>query len=114
MNTDGSDQTNVSDNPTFDCSPGWAPDCEYLTIVTDRDGGSDDIYLLPLDGSAPTPLANGPGDEFQASWSGDGLRVVFDTNEHGNWELYTIGVDGTGLTRITNNSADDELPVWRP
>ncbi len=114
MNTDGTDQTNVSVNDTFDCSPGWSPDCSQLVIVTDRGGASDDIYLLPLDGSLPTPLADGPGDEFQASWSGDGTKIVFDTDEHGNWDLYTMGIDGSGLTRLTTNSADDELPVWRP
>ena len=114
MNTDGSDQKNLTNNENFDCSPGWSPNCGSLTIVTNRDGGSDDIYLVPLSGADPSPLISGPGNEFQSSWSGDGTKVVFDTDRDGNWEIYTIGLNGAGLTRLTTNPFDDELPVWRP
>ena len=81
--------------------------------MTDRDG-TDDIYLLDLDGSNPTLLVGGPGDEFQSSFSGDMSHVVFDSDRSGNWELYTVRANGTDLTRITDNPALDDLPVWRP
>jgi TolB protein len=29
-------------------------------------------------------------------------------------EIYVIGVDGSGVTRLTNNRADDYLPAWSP
>lgn len=36
------------------------------------------------------------------------------SNRDGNWELYIINDDGTGLKRLTNNAAHDGLPAWSP
>ncbi|MGZ4784154.1 MAG: hypothetical protein ACXV5S_00655 [Acidimicrobiales bacterium] len=32
----------------------------------------------------------------------------------GNFEIYTVEPDGSGLLRLTNNQADDEMPAWSP
>jgi TolB protein len=32
----------------------------------------------------------------------------------GNWEVYAVNLDGSGLKRLTNNSANDGLPTWSP
>ena len=44
----------------------------------------------------------------------EGDRVAFMSNREGNWEIYIINLDGTGLTRLTNNAANDGLPTWSP
>ena len=36
--------------------------------------------------------------------------IAFDQGD----EIYTIMTDGTGLTRITFNSFDDDEPAWSP
>ena len=43
-----------------------------------------------------------------------GDRVAFMSNHAGNWEIYTMNVDGSGLRRLTNNSSIDGLPTWSP
>jgi TolB protein len=43
-----------------------------------------------------------------------GERIAFMSNREGNWEIYIVGLDGTGLERLTNNAANDGLPVWSP
>ena len=37
----------------------------------------------------------------------DDLHVIFNTMRDGNWEIYSIGVNGVGLTNLTNNAAFD-------
>ena len=32
----------------------------------------------------------------------------------GNWEVYVINLDGSGLKQLTNNPANDGLPTWSP
>jgi Tol biopolymer transport system component len=32
----------------------------------------------------------------------------------GDWEIYVVNLDGTGLRRLTHNSANDGLPTWSP
>jgi len=46
--------------------------------------------------------------------AGYGTRVAFMSSRDGNWEVYTINMDGSGLKRLTNNSAEDGLPTWSP
>ena len=36
------------------------------------------------------------------------------SNRDGNWEIYVVREDGTGLKRLTNNASDDGLPAWSP
>lgn len=39
-------------------------------------------------------------------------RIAFASDRDGNFEIYVISADGGGLTRITDNAADDLSPVW--
>jgi Tol biopolymer transport system component len=32
----------------------------------------------------------------------------------GNWEIYLVNADGSGLQRLTNDPAEDGLPTWSP
>jgi len=41
-------------------------------------------------------------------------RVVFESYRDGNWEIYAVNPDGSGLTRLTANGAQDVTPVWSP
>ena len=43
-----------------------------------------------------------------------GDKVAFMSNVAGNWEIYVMNLDGTGLRRLTNNSYSDGLPTWSP
>jgi Tol biopolymer transport system component len=47
-------------------------------------------------------------------WSRDGLRLAFESDREGNFEIFTINVNGSGLTRLTHTSADDQWPAWSP
>jgi hypothetical protein len=40
--------------------------------------------------------------------------IAFSSVVSDNWDIYTIGSDGSGLKRITSNAALEELPVWSP
>jgi Tol biopolymer transport system component len=40
--------------------------------------------------------------------------IVFVSTRDGNPEIYSVGTDGTDLTRLTNNPANDDAPVWSP
>jgi Tol biopolymer transport system component len=44
--------------------------------------------------------------------SPDGQKIVFTSLKDGDLEIYTMNVDGTGITRLTNNTALDNYPMW--
>jgi Tol biopolymer transport system component len=41
-------------------------------------------------------------------------KIVFTSTRDGNAEIYSVNVDGTELTRLTNNVAYDGEPAWSP
>ena len=46
--------------------------------------------------------------------SPDATRIVFTSKRDGNNEIYVMNADGSGQTRLTNNSAADTKPEWSP
>ena len=64
-------------------------------------------------------------DASTSSWSPDGQQIVFASqlgdargtasySDPSSGEIYVINVDGTGLHRLTENSASDYGPDWSP
>jgi len=45
---------------------------------------------------------------------GGGDRLVFASNRDGDYEIYLIDVDGSNLTRLTDDSSFDFDPDWTP
>jgi TolB protein len=57
------------------------------------------------------PVVGGsPAEAFP----GSNGKIAFDTHRDGNEEIYVINADGSGLTNITNNPADDSSARWSP
>ena len=51
------------------------------------------------------------------SWPGDTTppnKIIFRSERDGNSEIYIMNADGSGQTRLTNNSADDNTAVFNP
>ncbi len=113
MNTDGSGQTRLTDNPASDWGPDWSPDAGRIAFSSNRDG-NDEIYVMNTDGSGLTNLTNSLAGDWAPAWSPDGRRIAFMSNRDGNHEIYVMNADGSGLTNLTNNPAGDWHPVWSP
>ena len=110
INPDGSNVTNLSNNPAADIGPKWSPDGRFLAF--DSFGG---IVIANLKGEivgkfAPEAnLANGP------SWSPDGKYIAFHSTIDGNFEIYTMSHTGNNINRLTNDPFhDDSCPEWSP
>ena len=71
---------------------------------------------MEADGGSVRQLTfNGMGiNDAWPRWSPDGKWIVFHSNVDGNFEIYIVGSDGTGLTRVTDYSGLDQFPEWSP
>jgi Tol biopolymer transport system component len=105
----------LSNSTAADSGPTWTPGGTDLVFVSTRANGSDDIFRMGADGSAPTPLTNTPGvGDANPSVSPDGSMIVFVSDRDGNLEIYVMKSDGSGQTRLAADPAPDTKPSWSP
>ena len=48
------------------------------------------------------------------SWSSDGTKVAFSSDESGHSDIYVMNPDGTERVNLTNREAKDIDPAWSP
>jgi WD40 repeat protein len=49
---------------------------------------------------------------YNPDWSPDGQTLLFESTLGGKFAIYTIKVDGSGLRRLTVDTANNEQPRW--
>jgi TolB protein len=53
-------------------------------------------------------------NDIGLAWSADGSHVAYISSHDGNWEIYTVRLEGGFVRRCTVNSAEDGVPAWSP
>jgi Tol biopolymer transport system component len=121
MNSDGGNQRLLYDSGGHDADLDWVGD----HIVFTRDS---QIWMMNGDGTHVHQLTDPtnagvwgnsvlPFGDYDPRISPDGSLVVFerlvnDTTEHGNYELFIIGVDGEGEHNITGTGWTQGIAQW--
>jgi Tol biopolymer transport system component len=78
-----------------------------------------DVFVMNRDGSQLRNITKGLGG---ANWAPffvpDGKRIIFASNmkdpHGGNFDLYLINIDGTGLEQVTFSPTFDGFPMFSP
>jgi len=98
---------------------GISPDSKWLVISNnDKTDPSPKpyksaIYILPITGGEPrrvTPEV----PSFWHGWSPDGKTLAYCAERNGNFDIYTIDVNGGTETRLTDTKDLDDGPDYSP
>jgi TolB protein len=91
-----------------------SPDNSQLAVshFTNEDATSR-IYILPFEGGAPR-LVTDKGPSYLHGWSPDGKRLAYCAERNGQYDIYTISVDGGVETQQTNLPGLDDGPEYSP
>lgn len=98
MASDGTAVRSVAQSLAIDGSPGtgaldWSPDGKWI-VAGARDGSGQGLFKIPLDGTSPIKLANGPASDPIWSPAGD-LIVYAGAFVDGQVPLLGVRPDGT-------------------
>ncbi|SRR6266508_1014951 len=111
IHADGSGFREVTNGRNNNGFPSMAPDGTrfvYRSFGPEGDG----LRIMNLETKAVTPLTSGY-DNFPL-WSPRGDLIMFSRQADGDYEIYTIKPDGTGVKRLTVARGNDAHQTWSP
>jgi Tol biopolymer transport system component len=120
---DGSQVEAITEPGAFTEAASSSPNGLWIAFSKKRGpfGQGSDLYLVHPDGSELTVVttegAAGKSDQFGAAWSPDGTRLLFNSVPAGAvnlGQLWIVGLDGTGLTQLTDSRAAYDGYSWQP
>lgn len=71
------------------------------------------IYILPFAGGSPR-LVTGKGPSYLHGWSPDGKTLAYCAERNGQYDIYTIPIEGGPETQLTNLPGLDDGPEYAP
>jgi Tol biopolymer transport system component len=97
-----SQQPTSTFTPTYTPSPTPTGTPTPTGSPTPTNTATPTLTPTPTETATPIPIGGGTG------------RIAFWSVRDGSYESYSMNVDGSGLTRLTDNPAVDESPTWSP
>lgn len=80
MNSDGTDQSQVTDGPGDKTDASFSPDGQWIVYSSDEDElDLANIFIIPITGGDSVRVTNWDGYDGAPSWSPDGSRIAFES-----------------------------------
>jgi eukaryotic-like serine/threonine-protein kinase len=99
MDRSGRELGTVGEPATYS-NPALSPDDRRLAVDIRNPQGIRDVWIFDIARGGRTRLTFDAAEDFNATWSPDGTRVVFVSQRRGSRELFQ---------KLANGSGDDEL-----
>ncbi|MGZ8795147.1 MAG: hypothetical protein ACXW0F_10975, partial [Gaiellaceae bacterium] len=126
MDAAGKNVRQLTRNRRQDLTPQWSPDGRLIAFASDRGRpGEPEIWIMRAEGTNARRLVETVKHpswqdlQYSPVWSPDSKRLIFSmATADSNPELYSAGVDGKGLKRLTKTAGsldvfgDDTMPDW--
>lgn len=112
---DGKTLTRITDDKAIDTSPAFSPDGSEIAFVSDREG-SPQIYVVAASGGKAKKVSKNGTYNTTPTWSPKkGTRVLaYTTRDGGNFDIVTLDLDSSKMTRITQDEGNNEEPSFSP
>jgi Tol biopolymer transport system component len=92
--------------------PDWSGDGRH--IVYREAGAIKALDIVDLDSGKSHVLLTGPAHYNFPAWSPTDEVIAFTADIDGDYEIYSIRADGSGLRRLTRSPGNDAHNAWSP
>lgn len=110
VNADGSGFRTLIEGPGNAGFPSWSPDGKRMVYRVA--GAEQGLRILNLEDGKVVTLTT-EYDNFPA-WSPRGDVIEFTSFRDGDFEIYTVKPDGSGVRRLTRARGNDAHGIWSP
>lgn len=112
MDFDGTNHTYLTAGDSTVLTPRWSPDAKRLAYAA-FDGGEVHVEIVDVATKEDRPLLPG-GTSFAPAFAPQGDQLAVSIATSGNTDIYLVGVDGSGLKRLTTSPAIDTGASFSP
>lgn len=81
--------------------------------------GAVNVFVASIDGSGARQVTDLPGANWAPFFHPDGTKIIFSSNHESAagggrpvFALYMVGIDGSGLVKITHSNTFDAFPMF--
>lgn len=107
INADG---TGLISTGVSGTDPAWSPDGTQIAYGS-INGGNDGLFIMDLTFTSRRLTTPVQADQWPR-WSPNGTQLVFQRVDSGVFQIYKVGVDGSGLTKLSTVPQSDAFPSW--
>src|SRR5216110_1776732 len=100
--------------------PAWTPDGSRIVFHArrkdDQQNGfaTRNVWSVGADGSCEKKLTGGTKDEYHASLSPDGKKLLFVSELNGSRDIWLADADGQNPVPLTDDPGTEDQPAWAP
>jgi hypothetical protein len=103
----------LTSGPVRDRDPAWSPGGRFIAFIhSDAVTPIDQLWVMEARGAGPRPVLADSEPAAAPAWSPSAGRIAFSRGAAEAAELYTVGLDGSRLRRLTENQVADGQPDW--
>jgi Tol biopolymer transport system component len=126
VNADGTELTQLTDNPFKDYAPVWSPDGSTIAFASNRNdpnfatcvglftGCNNDIFVMPATGGPPVQITVDSGSDHFPQFSPDGESIAYVSDMGGTSAIYTVDLDTVTTTKLTPDTLRAGPPDYSP
>ena len=108
----GREASAASSDSTAGLGAGGAADFSGRVVFQSDADGNNEIYVLTAQGL--TQLTHNTWSDEYPLWSPDGRWIAFSANPDGNYDIFVMAADGSGIRRLTSSPRDEVEQTWTP
>jgi len=109
MNSDGSNPIMLTQGDGRSVHPALSADGSTIAFIKDND-----LWTMNANGSNPRKIVSGAGSS-SLSWSPDGTRLAFGSNDASGRYISVCNIDGSNLRNLTGPTLTRSFdPAWSP
>src|SRR5438874_8898553 len=100
--------------------PAWMPDGSRIVFHARRKDDQQkgfatrNVWSVGADGSGEKKLTGGTKDEYHASLSPDGKKLLFVSELNGSRDIWLADADGQNPVPLTDDPGTEDQPSWSP